>query len=96
MANKKEKTYFNLGDEWEVVNARKLEFGTFFTLRLPGLSLYDLRVVPEGKTYNAFVGMPEKKGTDGEYHKLFTLYLTDEDTEAVIDAVNKALKKSKK
>lgn len=96
MAKKnEEKKYFDLGNEWEVVNARELEFGTFFTLSLPGLSLYNLRVVPAGRKYDAFIGMPEDKGKDGEYYKRFALYLTDEDTKAVLDAVEKALKKRK-
>lgn len=98
MAKKKtaEKTYFNIGEDWEVVNARRLDFGTFFTLQLPGLSLYDLRVVPAGKTYDAFIGMPERKGKDDNYYKVFNLFLTDEDTEAIIEEVEKALKKGKK
>ena len=88
---KKEKEYFNLGENWEVTNVRKLDFGTFFTLKLPGLSLYNLRVVPAGKKYKAFIAMPEDKGKDGEYYKRFSLYLSEEDTEAVLEAVDDAL-----
>lgn len=89
---KKEKEYFGLWDNgWEVANVRKTDFGTFFTLRLPGLSLYNLRVVPAGKKYKAFIAMPEDKGKDGEYYKRFALYLSEEDTEAVLDAVDDAL-----
>jgi DNA-binding cell septation regulator SpoVG len=97
MATKKElNTYFNLGEEWSVINARKLDFGTFFTLKMPGLSLYNLRVVPEGKKYPAFIGMPETKGQDGDYYKQYALYLSQEDTDAVIEAVEEELKKAKK
>lgn len=97
MAKKKtaERTYFNIGKDWEVVNARKFDFGTFFTLQLPGLSLYDLRIVPAGKTYDAFIGMPERK-KDDNYYKVFNLYLSDKDAEAIIEEVEKALKKAKK
>lgn len=98
MAKKnEEKEYFALSEiEWEVKNVRKLEFGTFFTLQLPGLALYNLRVVPEGKKYNAFIAMPEDKGKDGEYYKRFALYLTDKDTKEVLDAVAEALEESAK
>ena len=92
----KEKQFFDLGKEWEVKNARKLDFGTFFTLQLPGLVLYNLRVVPAGKKYDAFIGMPEDKGKDGDYYKRFALYLDEEDTQAVIEAVEDALKESSK
>lgn len=92
----KEKQFFDLGKEWEVKNARKLDFGTFFTLQLPGLALYNLRVVPADKEYDAFIGMPEDKGKDGNYYKRFALYLDEEDTQAVIEAVEDALKESSK
>lgn len=92
----KEREVFDLGDDWEVKNVRKLDFGTFFTLRVPGLSLYNLRVIPAGKNYDAFIGMPEDKGKDGNYYKLFALYLSEADTEAVIEAVDEALEEASK
>lgn len=98
MATKKkenEKEFFDLGDSWEVTNVRKLDFGVFFTLRLPGLALYSLRVVPAGKKYAAFIAMPEDKGKDGDYYKRFALYLTEDDTEAVLAAVDEALEDKK-
>ena len=94
--NKEEKAFFDLGKEWEVKNARQLDFGTFFTLQLPGLALYNLRVVPAGKKYDAFIAMPEDKGKDGDYYKRFALYLDEKDTEAVIEAVEEAIKEGKR
>ena len=94
--NKKEVSYFNLGDNWKVEYVRKLKFGTFFTLRLPGLSLYNLRLVPAGDNYDEFIGMPEDKGSDGDYYKRFALYLTDEDAEEIIAAVKEEAKAAKK
>lgn len=91
MAKKDSEKFFDLDSEWEVVNVRSFDFGTFFTLKMPGLALYNLRVVPEGKNYNAFIGMPEEKGKDGGYHKVYALYLSDRDTKAVLDAVDAAL-----
>ena len=95
MADKQtERSYFNLGKNWEVDNVHVLDFGTFFTLKVKGLSLYNLRVVPAGKKYDAFIAPPEEKGKDGNYYKLFGLYLDDEDTAAVIAEVEeKASKK---
>ena len=91
-----DKAFFELGKKWEVKNVRKLDFGTFFTLQLPGLALYNLRVVPEGKKYAAFIAMPEDKGKDGDYYKRFALYLDEEDTKAVIEAVDEALEEGKR
>lgn len=83
-------TTFNC-EGFEVKNVRKLEFGTFFTLQMPGLSLYNLRVVPEGKTYPAFVAVPQIKGADGNYYDEYKIYLSDEDNEAIIAEVDKIL-----
>ena len=83
-------TYFNL-DGFEVKNVRKLGFGTFFTLQVPGLSLYNLRVVPEGKSYDAFIAMPQIKGSDGNYYDEYKVYLSDEDTAAILAEVDKIL-----
>ena len=83
-------TYFNV-DGFEVKNVRKLEFGTFFTLQLPGLSLYNLRVVPEGKSYDAFIAMPQRKGSDDNYYDEYKIWLTDEDTAAILAEVDKIL-----
>lgn len=91
MAKKELTQKFELIDGWEVKNVRALEFGTFFTLEMPGLSLYNLRVVPGGKNYDSFIGMPEDKGKDGTYYKRFILRLSDEDTEAVLDEVARIL-----
>jgi len=92
MAKKEERAAFTLGKEWEVKNVRALEFGTFFTLELPGLALYNLRVVPAGKkNYDSFIGMPEDLGKDNKYYKRFFLRLSDEDTEAVLDEVARIL-----
>lgn len=89
--DKEEKKYFELPDGWSVANVRALDWATLFTLKMPGLSLYDLRVVPEGKKYDAFIGMPEDRGKDGEWHKRYALYLSKEDTKAVLEAVDEAL-----
>lgn len=88
MARKKEeKTYFNIGDDWKVTNVRDLDFGTFFTLQLPGLSLFNLRVVPAGKKYDAFIAVPEEKGKDGNWYKIYNLFLDPDDTADIIEEV---------
>lgn len=81
-------TYFELG-EWSVENVRKLDWGTFFTLKVEGATFYNLRIVPAGAKYDSFIACPEEKGKDGKYYKLFYLNLSPEDTKAIITAVEK-------
>lgn len=83
--------YFNIGSDWEVKYVRKLEFGTYFTLQIPGLSLYNLRVVPAGKSYEAFIAMPQKKGSDNNYYDDYKVWLSDEDTEKILAEVDRIL-----
>lgn len=82
---------FELGDSWEVKNVRKLDFGTFFTLQLPGLSLYNLRVVPAGKSYDAFIAMPQIKNSDGNWYYEYKLYLDDAASELILSEVDRIL-----
>lgn len=87
----KKAAFFDLGDDWKVTNVRENDWGIFFTLSQPGLQLFNLRIVPAGRKYDAFIGMPEEKGKDGKYYKEYALYLSADDTKAVIDAVMDAL-----
>ena len=87
----KKVNYFNITDDWEVKNVRKLEFGTFFTLRLPGLSLYNLRVVPAGKNYDAFIAMPQRKRSDNNYYDEYKICLDEGITEDILAEVDRIL-----
>lgn len=96
MAKKEEKkTYFALTD-WEVANVRVLDFGTFFTLKLPGAAFYNMRVVPAGRKYDAFIAMPEEKGKDNNYYKLFNIYFDPDDVKEIIEEVEKQAEKAEK
>ncbi len=56
-----------------------------FTLNVPGASFLNLKVV-EGKNGN-FIAMPQTKGKNGEYYDQYRIFLSEEDTKRVIDAV---------
>ncbi len=89
--------YFNLSaHNWNVSNVRVFDFGTYFTLNLDGLALYNLRVVPAGKKYPAFVAMPEELGRDNKYYKQYFIYLSEDDAAEIIEAVETEAKKAKR
>ena len=56
-----------------------------FTLNVPGATFLNLKVV-EGKN-GMFIAMPQSKGRDGKYYDLYRVFLSDEDTQRIIDAV---------
>lgn len=93
MAKKEKKTYFNVKG-WEVANVRVLDFGMFFTLKLPGAAFYNMRVVPAGRKYDAFISMPEEKGKDNKYYKLFNIYFDPDDVKDIIEEVEKLAEKA--
>lgn len=83
---------FALGT-FEVRNVRQLsEKCLTFTLRLPGLSLYNMRLI-DGKKGN-FITNGQSLGNDGKWYNNFSLYLSDEDTQKLIDAVMSEYEKS--
>lgn len=56
-----------------------------FTLNVPGASFMNLKVI-DGKN-GLFIAMPQQKGRNDQYYDQYRIYLTDEDTKRVIDAV---------
>ena len=60
-----------------------------FTLKCTGFSLYNLRVV-ERKDGGYFIAPPNHKGSNDKYYSDYALYLTDEDTDRLLDMVESA------
>lgn len=56
-----------------------------FTLNIPGASFLNLKVV-EGKN-GMFIAVPQTKGRDGQYYDQYRVFLSEEDTQRIIDAV---------
>ena len=96
---KTEHIYFALPKKWEIRNAREIGRGkkkvVYFTLYMPGLSLYNLKIVPAGKNYDEFIAMPQtsngKRGKAEEWFNQYAIYLSEDDTSKVIEAVYEAL-----
>lgn len=83
---------FNLkGSGWAITNVRAVaENVTAFTLKMNGLSLYNMKVVESLRGDTAgqlFLCNGQSRGADGEYYNNYALYLSDEDKEKIIEAV---------
>lgn len=83
---------FNLKDSgWSITNVRvRAENVVTFTLKMNGLALYNMKVVESLRGDNAgkmFLINGQNKGADGKYYYNYTLYLSDEDKERIIEAV---------
>lgn len=87
-----ERVNFILKDSgWSIANVRVVtEHMVSFTLKMRGLSLYNMKVTESTKGETAgrmFLSNGQSKGSDGKYFNNYALYLSDEDKEAIIEAV---------
>lgn len=87
-----ERVNFNLKDiSWSISNVRVVtEYMVSFTLKMHGLSLYNMKVTESTKGDTAgqmFLSNGQSKGSDGKYYNNYVLYLSDEDKARIIEAV---------
>ena len=77
----------------EVSKVRTLKSGdTFFDLKINGVMIYGCKAV-ESKQYPTFIGWPQRKGTDGNYYNVCSVFISPEDTEKIIAQVQAILDK---
>lgn len=87
-----ERVNFILKDSgWSIENVRVVtEHVVSFTLKMRGLSLYNMKVTESTKDETAgkmFLSNGQSKGSDGKYYNNYALYLSDEDKDLIIKAV---------
>lgn len=93
-----EKVNFILeGSGWSIASVRVVtEHMATFTLKMRGLSLYNMKVTESTKGETAgkmFLSNGQSKGSDGKYYNNYALYLSDEDKDLIIKAVCAAVNK---
>ena len=87
-----ERVNINLKDiSWSITNVRVLtEHMVTFTLKMQGLSLYNMKVIESTKVDTAgqmFLSNGQSKRSDGKYYDNYALYLSDADRNRIIEAV---------
>ena len=87
-----ERVNFILKDSgWSIANVRVVtEHVVSFTLKMRGLSLYNMKVTESTKDETAgqmFLSNGQSKGSDGKYYNNYALFLSDEDKDLIIKAV---------
>jgi len=77
-------------DNFRIIRVFMFETGDVtFDLEVNGISLYGLKVV-EYKDGD-FIGFPQRKGKNGKYYYICWAKFSEDDTKAIIEAVEKAL-----
>ena len=78
---------------FEVSHVRTLKSNdTFFDLKINGVNIYGCKAV-EVPNYPVFIGWPQRKGTDGNYYNVCSIFLSPEDTAKIIAQVQAILDK---
>lgn len=91
-ANQTPKSYAKVFT-FEVSHVRTLKSNdTFFDLKINGVNIYGCKAV-EVPNYPIFVGWPQRKGSDGNYYNVCSIFLSPEDTAKIIAKVQEILDK---
>lgn len=90
--NQQERTFIEVR-ECEVKNVRVVDGKNgdlvFFTLVLNGVTIYNCRVAT-GKNGD-FISFPQYKGNDGKYYNNVFVLLSDEDSAAILENIQKQI-----
>ena len=87
----KEREYLKL-ESFRVVDAREWESGDVSaTIRLNGITIYNVRIMQTHDGNKEFLSFPSRKGNDGKYYPYVYAALSDADTEMIINAIDDRL-----
>ncbi len=77
------KKYIDLSDA-EITNIRHGKYGTTFTIKKPGLQLFNMRLATNNSG-GYFLAPPSVKGKNGEYYNQYAVYIEEKDSDRIID-----------
>ena len=85
-----EKREYDVLTTFEVIRAYEGRDVVFFSARVNGVSIYNMRICTN-RNGEDFIAFPSSKGKNGQYYNECYFAFSPEDTELVIDAVAETL-----
>lgn len=83
---------FTKVESFSVKNSREWDSGAVTTtLTLNGITIYNVRIMQTHDGSREFLSFPSRKGNDGKYYPYVYVYLSDEDTAKIIEAIDNDL-----
>lgn len=73
-------------ESFEVLKATQYSWGVGFNMILNGVTIYNCTVA-ETKDGDFFISFPSRKGTDGKWYSYVYFRLSEEDQNAILEAV---------
>lgn len=72
----------------EIVRAVNNEYGVFFDMKLNGIKINGCTLQQTKDEGKIFIAFPSKQGRDNKYYPVVSAYITDEDTQKIIDLID--------
>ncbi len=87
---KNKKETLNITD-CEIVRAVNNDYGVFFDMKLNGIKIYGCSLQQTKNEGKVFIAYPSKKGKDEKYYPVVSAYISDDDTQKIIDMIDEKL-----
>lgn len=75
----------------EIVRAVNNDYGVFFDMKLNGIKINGCSLQQTKDEGKVFVAFPSKQGKDKKYYPVVSAYISDDDTQKIIDMIDKKL-----
>lgn len=72
----------------EIVRAVDNEYGVFFDMKLNGIKINGCTLQQTKNEGNIFIAFPSRKGKDDKYYPVVSAYISDDDTQKIIEMVD--------
>ena len=88
--NKKQESkneYLKITD-CEIVRAVNNDYGVFFDMKLNGIKINGCSLMQTKDEGKVFIAFPSKQGKDNKYYPMVSVYISDYDTQKIIDMID--------
>lgn len=84
------KEYLNIID-CEIIRALNNDYGVFFDMKLNGIKINGCTLQQTKNEGYIFIAFPSRKGKDGKYYPVVSAYISDGDTQKIIEMIDKKI-----
>ena len=75
----------------EIVRALNNDYGVFFDMKLNGIKINGCTLQQTKNEGNIFIAFPSRKGKDEKYYPVVSAYISDDDTQKIIEMIDKKI-----
>ena len=72
----------------EIVRALNNDYGVFFDMKLNGIKINGCSLMQTKDEGKIFIAFPSKQGKDKKYYPVVSAYISDDDTQKIIELID--------